>query len=110
MAWIVEAPMLEEILPSADLGRRVREIRVELHGEGESGLEAISASLGLPAGTWANFERGVIVPAPLLLRFLSLTQANPQWLLNGSGPRFLDPSIILSDQLQAADSLKPSET
>jgi hypothetical protein len=95
--------VIEGRLSSVELGRRVREIRIELYGEGESGVEEVSASLELPAGTWANLERGVMVPAPLLLRFLSLTRANPRWLLNGSGPRFLDPSIFLPDPMREAD-------
>jgi hypothetical protein len=68
------------------LGGRVRDIRVERFG-GE-GVAAMAEALGLPAGTWANYENGVTIPAPVLLRFLALTGANPDWLLTGKGTNY----------------------
>lgn len=69
---------------------RMREIRQELYGE--DGLEALARTLGVPAQTWLNYERGVTMPAALLLKFLVLTSANVNWLLTGEGER-LKPDI-----------------
>ena len=68
------------------LGRRVRELRQELFGEW--GGPALAQDLDLPAETWANFERGVIMPAPVILGFIELTGADPHWLLTGRGERY----------------------
>lgn len=68
------------------LARRVREVRVELYGEG--GIEPLAASLGIPARTWQNYEAGVTIPATAILRFIGTTGASPEWLLTGSGERY----------------------
>ena len=68
------------------LGRRVRELRQELFGEW--GGPALAEALDLPAETWANFEGGVIMPAPVILGFIELTGADPHWLLTGQGERY----------------------
>jgi hypothetical protein len=69
-----------------ELGCRVREVRRELYGE--SGGAALAAALGLPAQTWANYEGGVVIPAPVILGFIELTRADPHWLLTGQGDRY----------------------
>ena len=68
------------------IARRVREIRRELYGE--SGGPALAASLGVPAETWADYEAGVTIPAPVILGLIELTGADPHWLLSGEGERF----------------------
>jgi hypothetical protein len=68
------------------LGRRVREVRQELYGE--SGGPALAEALGVLAETWANYECGVVVPAPVILGFIELTGAEPHWLLTGQGERY----------------------
>ena len=70
-----------------DLASRVREIRRDLYGEG--GGPMLAEALGVLARTWANYEQGVIIPAPVLLRFLELTGADPGWLLTGRGDRYV---------------------
>jgi hypothetical protein len=70
-----------------DLGRRVSEVRRERYGE--SGGPALAEALGLPAATWANYENGVIIPAPVILGFIELTGADPHWLLTGRGERYI---------------------
>lgn len=67
------------------IGQRLREIREELYGE--RGVAALAAALDLPAATWLNFERGVMMPADVMLEFLVLTGADPNWLLTGEGDR-----------------------
>jgi hypothetical protein len=70
----------------ASLSRRLREIRQEIFGE--HGGPELARRLGLPARTWYNYETGVTVPAEVLLGFIEQTGANPNWLLNGEGPRY----------------------
>jgi hypothetical protein len=65
------------------LGRRVREIRQELYGESDG--PTLAEALGLLAETWANYERGVIIPASVILGFIELTGTDPHWLLTGQG-------------------------
>jgi methionyl-tRNA formyltransferase len=52
------------------------------------GVPLLAEALGVPTRTWLNYEAGVMIPAPTILRFLELTGANPAWLLNGVGERF----------------------
>lgn len=76
----------------ARLGFRMREIRDDLYGE--DGLQNLACAVGVPEQTWLNYERGVSMPADLLLEFLVLTNANPDWLLTGEGECFksvIDP-------------------
>jgi hypothetical protein len=70
-----------------DLGRRVGDVRRELYGD--SGGPALAEALGLPAETWANYERGVIIPGPVILAFIKLTGADPHWLFTGEGGRYM---------------------
>ena len=67
------------------IAARVRQIRRDFYGEG--GVEKLAEALGVPAETWRNYERGVTMPAELLLAFMSLTGADPNWLLTGDGER-----------------------
>jgi hypothetical protein len=68
------------------LARRIREIREELYGE--DGVPALAEALGIPARTWANYEGGVALPAPILLGVIEITGADPHWLLTGEGERY----------------------
>ncbi len=67
------------------LGPRLREIREDRYGEG--GVAALAGALDLPAETWLNYERGVMMPADVLLEFIDLTGADTHWLLTGEGER-----------------------
>jgi hypothetical protein len=69
------------------LAQRVREIRMEKYGV--AGGPLLARALGLPVQTWLNYEGGVTLPAETLLRFIAVTGADPQWLLNGEGPKYL---------------------
>ncbi len=73
-----------------ELAGRIREIREDLYGV--DGIDALAGTVGVPAYTWCNYEGGVTMPAWVLLRFLALTGANPNWLLTGEGER-LGPDI-----------------
>ena len=75
---------------------RVREIRQDLYGE--DGLENLAAALGVPTQTWRNYERGVTMPAEMLLEFMALTGADPNWLLTGDGERM--SSEVLPSRLE----------
>jgi transcriptional regulator with XRE-family HTH domain len=61
------------------LAARLREIRAELCGD--QGAPELARALKVPARTWYNYERGVTVPADVLLRFIERTGVEPAWLL-----------------------------
>ena len=71
------------IIPSRVLAGRVREIRGRLFGE--QGGPRLAEALGLPDRTWRNYEAGVTIPAPVILRFIEVCGASPHWLLTGEG-------------------------
>ncbi len=70
---------------TAAIAARVEEIRMKLFGA--NGIDALAMEVGVPADTWRNYERGVTMPAHVLLKFLAVTGANPDWLLTGKGER-----------------------
>jgi hypothetical protein len=76
---------------NAVIAERVREIREELYGE--SGIEILARGLRLPPQTWINYERGVVMPANVVLEFLELTGADAHWLLTGEGERLTVPKL-----------------
>jgi hypothetical protein len=69
-----------------DLGERLRQVRTELYGE--HGAPALARFLRVPERTWCNYENGVTIPGDILLELLTLTSAEPRWLLGGEGARF----------------------
>ena len=71
------------IIPSRVLAGRVREIRRQVFGE--RGGPRLAEALGLPDRTWRNYEAGVTIPAPVILRFIEVCGASPHWLLTGEG-------------------------
>ena len=71
--------------PKTLLAHRVREIRQDLYGD--NGPDVLAGVLNLPVQTWLNYERGVTMPAEVLLVFLEVTGADPHWLLTGEGER-----------------------
>ena len=74
------------------LVQRICEIRRDLYGE--NGVEAMARALNLPPQTWLNYERGVTMPASVILEFLDLTGADPHWLLTGEGDRLTARAIF----------------
>ena len=84
------------------LSRRLREIRQELFGD--HGGPELARRLNLPARTWYNYETGVTVPAEVLLAFIELTGASPNYLVSGEGARYQGPR----DDVRMAD-LSPVE-
>jgi hypothetical protein len=71
------------------LAARIREVRRELYGE--RGAPMLAEDLELPTRTWLNYESGVVIPAPVILRFIDVTGANPRWLLTGQGAAMQQP-------------------
>ena len=71
---------------NAALAGRLRLVREEVAGA--EGAGAMARSLGVPEGTWANFEAGVAIPGHVLLAFVVATSVEPRWLLTGAGPRY----------------------
>ena len=78
----------ETVRAKCALAERLRDVRLELYGD--RGGPKLARQLGLPIRTWYNYEAGVTVPAEVVLKFVELTSVEPQWLLNGHGPRFRD--------------------
>jgi hypothetical protein len=71
------------IIPPGVLAGRVRQIRRQVFGE--QGGPRLAAALGLPDRTWRNYEAGVTIPATVILRFIEVCGASPNWLLTGEG-------------------------
>ena len=69
-----------------DLAQRVREVREDMYGE--YGAQFLADALDLPLRTWANYERGVVIPAVVILKLIEVTRVNPCWLLTGRGPKY----------------------
>jgi hypothetical protein len=69
-----------------DLAYRVREVREDLYGE--YGAQFLADALELPLRTWANYERGVTIPAEVILKLIVMTRVSPCWLLTGRGPKY----------------------
>jgi hypothetical protein len=70
----------------ADLADRIREVREDLYGE--YGAQFLADALDLPLRTWANYERGVVIPAEVILKLIETTRVSPCWLLTGRGPKY----------------------
>jgi hypothetical protein len=72
----------------ASLACRVREIREFLFGD--HGVESLARALKISPATWLNFERGITMPAEVLVDFMEVTQVAPHWLSTGEGERFIE--------------------
>jgi hypothetical protein len=86
LAMDMSIPNSEWLAIKHELASRIREIRQELYGE--HGGPLVAEALGIPFRTWLNYEKGCTIPAPSILRFIELTQANPHWLLTGRGGKY----------------------
>jgi hypothetical protein len=82
-----QLPSPEWLLLKSALAERVREIRLELYGL--HGGPLLAEALQVPFRTWANYEAGCTIPAPIILQFIELTRAHPHWLLRGEGSKYL---------------------
>ena len=74
------------ISESAELARRLLEVREELYGE--HGGPLLAEKLRIPFRTLFNYESGVTVPGVVLLRFIRITGVCPEWLMSGEGPKY----------------------
>ena len=68
------------------LAARLVALRSELYGA--RGAPAMARWLGIPTRTWYNYERGCTVPAEIILKVITATSVEAEWLLNGTGPTF----------------------
>jgi hypothetical protein len=73
------------------LVQRICKIRHELYGD--LGVEALAVALGVPSHTWRNYERGITMPAHVVLGFIEITGSDPHWLLTGEGETYLPASL-----------------
>jgi hypothetical protein len=88
-----------------ELAGRIRDIRHELYGE--NGATMLAHALHLPTRTWLNYEAGCVIPAHVILRFIEVTDANPNWLLTGTGDRYLGSGPL--DRGDPRASYRPAE-
>jgi hypothetical protein len=58
---------------------------------GENGGPVLAQALGIPHGTWMNYESGVAIPCHIILQFIELTGVSTHWLSTGEGPIFTHP-------------------
>ncbi len=68
------------------LAARLKEIRVEHYGE--LGGAEVARLLKIPIRTWYDYERGVAIPAEVILLFIAMTSVAPKWLLFGLGEKY----------------------
>jgi hypothetical protein len=78
------------------LAQRVYEVRLDRYGK--HGGPALAHALELPLRTWTNYEKGVTIPAIVILRLICLTGVNPAWLLNGECEKYIDRSGSLAER------------
>lgn len=70
---------------SAELGRRIRELRRRHFGA--RGSDVFADRLGVPLAEYKRYEQGVIPDGALLVRMCELTGEDLQWLLTGVSSR-----------------------
>ena len=61
--------------------------------------------LGVPPSTWRSYERGVVIPGPVILKVIVGASVEPVWLLHGTGPKFRRRAASLTES-----SLEPTKT
>jgi hypothetical protein len=83
------------------IAERLVALRSELYGE--RGGPELARRLNIPVRTWYNYERGITVPAEIILRIIKLTSVEAEWLLDGNGPKFAKPPA------ESAETASPPE-
>ena len=75
-----------ENLTNEEMAARLREIRQDMYGE--HGAQFLADDLGVPLRTWMNYESGVVMTPPVVLRFILIANVTPHWLLTGRGKKY----------------------
>jgi hypothetical protein len=70
------------------LAKRLVVLRSEVYGD--RGAPEVARLIGIPLRTWYNYEKGVTVPAEIILKIIEVTSVEAQWLIDRKGPRFRD--------------------
>jgi hypothetical protein len=70
------------------IAERLVALRSELYGE--RGGPEMARRLNIPVRTWYNYEKGITVPAEIILRVIKLTGVEAAWLLDGTEPIFAE--------------------
>lgn len=76
----------EQAAMRRQLGQRLVLLRTEL--DGPAGARTFATRLGLSLDDWLAYEEGATAPAETLLRVVEVTGAEPQWILDGTTPRY----------------------
>jgi hypothetical protein len=76
---------MKRLFDRVTFASRLRQTRLETYGD--EGIPTLAGALGVPPMTWANYEKGVVIPDSVILEFVCLTGVSPHWLLTGEGQR-----------------------
>jgi hypothetical protein len=94
------------------IAARVREIRIERYGK--HGVPLLAKEMGIPSHAWASYEAGVTMPSEVLLRFIQVTNSNPNWFLTNLADRYVfsdrDSVRIRYEQRPTKGSGRPPES
>src|SRR4051812_30493469 len=93
MARMKASPELVRV--KIDLAERLVSLRRDFFGT--RGGPAIARSLNVTSRTWYNYERGMTIPAEILLKLIETFAVEPSWLLHGEGPRFRGSQTELNE-------------
>src|SRR5262249_29739694 len=76
----------ESLSSREQLAARLIFLRTSL--DGPMGARAFSQRICVTVDEWYAYEAGAPVPAEVLIRVIEVTHASPEWLAQGTGPRF----------------------
>lgn len=79
------------------LSQRLAELRIE--HSGERGIRQFAAQVGVSARYWRMYESGNTIPGDVILNVIKATNAEPTWLLHGTGPKYMLPEGSRGDSV-----------
>jgi hypothetical protein len=84
--------MAQELVRSKlAIAERLAALRLAIFGE--RGGPEMARRLNIPARTWYNYEKGITVPAEIILQIIKQTSVEAAWLLDGTGRMFADRKV-----------------
>ena len=72
---------------------------------GKNGRSAFARALGIPLTSYLNFENGRVPPMDIVVKMMTLTRVDPQWLVHGEGAQYLPRDVQLPPSEDAASLL-----
>jgi hypothetical protein len=84
--------MAQELVRSKlAIAGRLAALRLAIFGE--RGGPEMARRLNIPARTWYNYEKGITVPAEIILQIIKQTSVEAGWLLDGTGLMFAEGKV-----------------